>query len=326
MPEPSDHSLSRRGAWIGLRTLHQRPKVVDHTETGDPIFEVRSVRLVLRPEADHFNRLESCSKCGQKVPGAPIHELADLDRPSNPLVCTRCVRAVAAPTQLRPDLRRAQPEPPPAPLPAPEDVAPAPAADTGPGEGTDAGEPAVRSVADDVQEQLGVLTEVLRAQQRELAASAAALAETRAELRAVTDSHRELARTQHDADQRLVDMAERLSRQSPGAGRTEALERRMEEVVAVLTQGLAQARAEAADSVAQLRDNMVALARMVASERPDDEIAARLQLLERRLEELTGRLGALTQAPASRGSPPARDLLDTLEQQLQAAEGRLSQL
>ncbi|MDQ4069819.1 MAG: hypothetical protein M3203_10180, partial [Actinomycetota bacterium] len=70
MPETSDHSaLHRRATWVGLRTLRQRPKMVGDARSGEPVFEVRSVRLVLREGASHFSRLTECSKCGREVPG-----------------------------------------------------------------------------------------------------------------------------------------------------------------------------------------------------------------------------------------------------------------
>lgn len=86
-----------------MRTLRQRPKVVDHTRHGEPIFEVRSVRLMLRPDADHFNRLAECSKCGRNVPGPPVLTLGDLDRPANSVICKECVRdATASPSRPAP--------------------------------------------------------------------------------------------------------------------------------------------------------------------------------------------------------------------------------
>lgn len=92
MADFSDQAVTRRANWVGLRTLRQRPRVVDQTESGEPVFEVRSVRLLLRPDADHFNRLAQCSKCGRNVPGPPVLAPGDLDRPANSVICKECVR------------------------------------------------------------------------------------------------------------------------------------------------------------------------------------------------------------------------------------------
>src|SRR5947209_20247230 len=99
MADASDQTVIRHANWVGLRTLRQRPKVVDHTSQGEPIFEIRSVRLLLRADADHFNRLAQCSKCGRNVPGPPVLAVGDLDRPANSVICKECVRdATASPS------------------------------------------------------------------------------------------------------------------------------------------------------------------------------------------------------------------------------------
>ena len=127
MPATSDQTaLQRRATWVGLRTLRQRPKVVGETRSGDPVFEVRSVRLVLRDEAAHFSRLTQCSKCGREVPGAPVMGPADLDRPAHSLICKDCVRASVDAGPRQPERRAANAEPPapPPPPPATERSAP----------------------------------------------------------------------------------------------------------------------------------------------------------------------------------------------------------
>lgn len=68
------------------------PTVVGKASTGDPVFEVRGVRLILRPGATHFNRAISCSKCGRDVPGGGVLSPADLDLTPNPVICKNCVR------------------------------------------------------------------------------------------------------------------------------------------------------------------------------------------------------------------------------------------
>lgn len=93
MAEPSDVAqLSRRAGWVGLRTLRQRPKLIQQTADGEPVFEIRSVRLVLRGNATHFTRLVECSKCGRDVHGAPVLGPADLDQPAHAVICKDCVR------------------------------------------------------------------------------------------------------------------------------------------------------------------------------------------------------------------------------------------
>lgn len=448
MPDPADSSLSRRGAWIGLRTLRQRPKVVDHTSAGEPIFEVRSVRLLLQPDADHFNRLETCSKCGRNVPGGPVFDLTDLDRPSNPLICTTCVQAVAKPTLLRPGARRPPPErPATARMPAETPAAssnPRAAGGTGPTADKEAEQAAKGVVAEDdvrhnlqtvtqlleaQQRELGALsdavrdtraelrsatesqgalaqsqrelharmtvvaehsqqamsggaatsevernlrhnlqfvTELLQAQQRELAALSAALVETRNDLHAVTESKQTLVRSQQDLERRLVDLAQRDLSSAESTQRAESLERGLKEMRARLAEGLAQARAETNDLVAQLRTDVGAHARAVEAQLHHVEAAGdagaraelgslaqavarlrtssvdhadRLEALQDDMEVLAVRLSSLIEAeraplPAQQGDeaavlpgPVARGgLLEALERQLRDAEGRLTRL
>ncbi|MDQ3896533.1 MAG: hypothetical protein M3326_04640 [Actinomycetota bacterium] len=104
-PAPRRHN---RANWVGLRTLRQLPKVVGETSAGEPIVEVRSVRLVLREGATHFSRMATCSKCGREVPGAPVLGPGDLDHPPHPVICKDCVRTASVPV-LRPDRRSVQP-------------------------------------------------------------------------------------------------------------------------------------------------------------------------------------------------------------------------
>ena len=449
MPEPADSSLSRRGAWIGLRTLRQRPKIVDHTSSGEPIFEVRSVRLLLQPDADHFNRLETCSKCGRNVAGGPVFDLGDLDRPSNPLICTTCVHAVAKPTLLRSGPRRPPPERPAAPkkpveTPAAASDPKAAGADRpGPTAVEEAAQAANAVVAqDDVrqdlqrvtalleaqQRDLGALseavretraelrsatesqgtlaqsqqalqervtafaerseqamsggvtsseverglrhnlqfvTELLQAQQRELSALSAALVETRNELQAVTESHETLARSQEDLDRRLAGLALADPTHTDNVQRTASLERGIEDLSARLAEGLARARAETTDLVAQLRRDVGALAQAVEAQQHQFEAAGdagaraqlsglaqavaglrtsssthgdRLEALEDELRDLAIRLSSLIDAERAPLSAPhgdeaalpgrvaGGDLLDALDRQLRDAEGRLARL
>ncbi|MGI8984190.1 MAG: hypothetical protein ACR2HM_06620, partial [Acidimicrobiales bacterium] len=66
------------------------------------------MRLVLREDSPHFNRLVICSKCGREVPGRAVLGPADLDQVPTSVTCNDCVKAAAAP---------ARPGPPPGPAP-----------------------------------------------------------------------------------------------------------------------------------------------------------------------------------------------------------------
>src|SRR5438270_6149313 len=87
-----------RARWVGLRTLRQAPKPAGQTDAGDPIFEVRSARLVLREDATHFNRLVACSNCGREVMGSAVLGPGDLDHAPQAVVCKDCVRQATVST------------------------------------------------------------------------------------------------------------------------------------------------------------------------------------------------------------------------------------
>ena len=118
MPEaPGRAEDHKRATWVALRTLRQRPKIVDQAADGEPIYEVRSVRLILRDKADHFNRLAECSKCGREVPGAPVLSQSDLTRASHSVICKECVRTATVASAGRNPMPREStvaPVPPPA--------------------------------------------------------------------------------------------------------------------------------------------------------------------------------------------------------------------
>src|SRR4051812_40097862 len=114
---PARHARAR---WVGLRTLRQAPKAAGWTETGDPIFEIRSERLILREDATHFIRLVACSNCGREVMGSPVLSPADLDHPAQAVVCTDCVRRATAASVASAPREAEIPSPPPPPEPEPE--------------------------------------------------------------------------------------------------------------------------------------------------------------------------------------------------------------
>jgi hypothetical protein len=120
MIELSDEAaLQKRATRVALRTMRQRTKVVGHTEWGEPIFEVRSVPLLLRRNASYFNRLVACAGCGRDLPGDPVFGPSDLSRESRPVVCNECDDA--PPPEWSPELATSEPDPPLAEaLPEPE--------------------------------------------------------------------------------------------------------------------------------------------------------------------------------------------------------------
>ena len=135
MAESTGQASQRRANWIGLRTLRQHPKYVGETSFGDAIYEVRSVRLTLRPDGSHFHLLTQCARCGRDVAGTQVFTPADLDHPSNPVICTDCVRKAGVSTHHPPEMTRpsarieaeAQRAADEASRPAPRPAAPAPA-------------------------------------------------------------------------------------------------------------------------------------------------------------------------------------------------------
>lgn len=97
----------KRVHWVALRTLRQVPRIVGETEAGDPIVEIRSVRLVLQGNAAHFRRLQVCSKCGKDAAGATVLDPVDLDRSPESLICQDCLRTGAGEQAL--DIRVERP-------------------------------------------------------------------------------------------------------------------------------------------------------------------------------------------------------------------------
>lgn len=90
-------SAHNRANWVALRTLRQVPKVVGETSAGDPVFEIRSVRLVLPGDASHFSRILACAQCGRDVRGPSVRFPHDLDHRANAVLCTECVKTLADP-------------------------------------------------------------------------------------------------------------------------------------------------------------------------------------------------------------------------------------
>ena len=331
--------------------MRQRPKVVDHTPSGEPIFEVRSVRLLLQPDADHFIRLETCSKCGRNVPGGPVFDLADLDRPSNPLICTTCVQAVAKPTLLR-GARRSPPERPAVArnrveTQAAASSATAPDADrpgpTAVEEAERAGEGVVAQ--DDVRQDLQTVARLLEAQQRDLGALSESVRETRAELRSATESQGTLAQSQQELHERMAAIAAHSQQATSGGTTTSEVERDLRHNLQFVTEllqaqqrelsALSAALVETRNDLQMVMESHHTLARSqqdldrrLAGLAPTDlpaESAQQAESIERGLEEMNARLGE----GLARARAETTDLVAKLRRDVgalaQAVEAKLHQ-
>ena len=116
MPDPVDQASlrQRRANWVGLRTLRQRPRLAATLADGEPVYEVRSVRLLLRGQSPTFNRLVACERCGRDQAGQPVLSVADLDLPLRPMICADCVQRAGVSSVWEPKATRT----PAAPVPA----------------------------------------------------------------------------------------------------------------------------------------------------------------------------------------------------------------
>ena len=347
---------------MALRTLRQLPKPVGETAGGEPVYEVRSVRLLLDATTAHFVRMAECSRCGRDMAGAPVLTPADLDRPLRPMICTDCIRRAGVSTVWESENGEpAEERPAPAALaPSPPEPAPAPPAEPAEGkrpERLDAMEHHLRAVTDRVNE----LGRVARAHQAELKersqreeATAAALREELAALRASTDDTRtelqglagaraelrglagaqaelrDLAGVQAEL-QRLAAAQAELERrlaERPPAGEAGA-GARLHEEVAQLARLVEAQREEVVGFVAAVGENQVmtgtlaeaqeALAQTLAGidlSKIDELIATRVAEAEARLAE------AASPAPAEVDLTKVEELIAT---RLAEAEGRLAQ-
>lgn len=118
MPEPSEGGSPRQkdANRIARRTFRQRPKLVGTTADGEPVYEVRSVRLVLRGGSPAFNRIVTCERCGQDQVGAAVLSQDDLDAPARPMICAGCIRRAGVSGAREPEPTSSPPE---HPVPAP---------------------------------------------------------------------------------------------------------------------------------------------------------------------------------------------------------------
>ena len=307
MPESPNQASSgqRRANWVGLRTLRQLPKPAGETAGGEPVYEVRSVRLLLDATAANFVRLTECSRCGRELAGAPVLTAADLDRPLRPMICTDCIRSAGVSTVWEPEGGEQVGErlaaPAPVELPAsPPDRNPAPAPVKP--ERLDVLEGHLRAVTDRVNE-LGRVARAHHADMKERAqreeATASDLRDGLASLRASADDTRaELARLAESQAE-----LERRWAESPPAGQVEA-------------------------GVGQLRDEVAQLARLVEAQRGEViEFVAAVGETQTATRQLTLAQEALAEAVAQ---PPTELDLSKVEElittRVAEAEGRLAHL
>ena len=287
MADNDQTALQRRATWVGLKTLRQRPRVVGETGSGEPVFEVRSVRLVLRDEAGHFSRLAECSKCGREVPGAPVMGPADLDRPAHSVICKDCVRASVAARPLQPEWRAAKSERPAPPVQKADEQP------SGPPDPVDD----VRLAAVEVQLQAAVarLAELADLQRMESAESRLqeALRQGLAQIRAEV-----VASSQRSETEQAAANDEDRKRAEALAQVVQAQQSRLASMSAMLT---------------EIRDDVLRLAES------NQELARAQRDLERRIEERVGKADASVAALEKR----LRGDVTTLAQAVETVRGDL---
>lgn len=263
MPETPNQASSRhrRANWVARRTLRLLPRAVGDTAEGEPVYEIRSVRLLLDGTAANFVRLAECSRCGRELPGPPVLTPADLDRPLEPMVCTDCIPRAGVSTVSEPEggarlapaaLSASDPEPAPSPLEVKGQVR------------LDAIEGHLRAVTDKVNE-LGRVARAHKADLKERTqreeASAAALRGELAALRASTNHTRaELERLAGDQAER----ERRLAESAAPAG--EAGAGHLREEVAQLARLVEAQRGEVGGLVAAVGESQVVAARLAAAQ------------------------------------------------------------
>lgn len=304
---------------MALRTLRQRPKVVDHTPDGQPVYEVRSVRLVLPADATHFKQLVTCSRCGKEVAGAPVLEPGDLERPPQPVICRECVEAAGMSVVPSTERRYVPPKPV-------EDVAPA--AESGEDDEALRAElhAAVAQGLADVRAQLAASTDATGKRVGALEGRlAAALDEQRAERRAQSVALTGVLEGQRSDLEDGLTARVSLELAAVRAAVTELV--RSQGVI----EGRLNALAQHASAMEARVDTLSASADAVAGAQraPEQRVEASLDsvtaLVEAHRRELDARLVGARQSgppPPTAPGPVGGNLLDALEQQLQEAEGR----
>ena len=274
---------------MALRTVRQLPKSVGETAGGEPVYEIRSVKLLLDGTAPNFLRLTECSRCGRELAGAPVLTGADLDRPLRPMICTDCIRGAGLSTVWEPEGGEPVGErPAPAPAepvashPEPSHPDPMPAAVQANQERLDVMEGHLRAVTDRVNE-LGRVVRAHQADLKERAGREDAIASAlRGELAAIRASMED-ARAQATA--------------------TDAGARQLQEEVAQLARLVQGQRGEVAEFVVAVGETQSATRRLAAAQEALAEAIARPpaemdltkveELITTTLAEAEGRLTSL---------------------------------
>ena len=349
MAEESDAgSPDRRAIWVALRTLRQRPTVVGHTSDGKTVFEIRSVRLVLGAGAPYFHRLLQCAKCGGELTGPAVLTPADLDQPTNPRICDRCVRT-AVPAYRASEKRPQEPIAAPAPQPDPvaeEPQAAEPAEDdrvavvdarlaemtarlaalAGIDERVRRLSRRVGDVLEDHRGQLGVLAASVGQVQERLAA------EVQAGMAATVDGER--GRVQAALDEGLASLEHRIEVQASALtdladGLRGDFEKALEGAMHQVLMATAEPIRDLERSREEIQATLAALQRQVAE--GDLRGRALEERLDGSIERLTDPLPPVMRPPGVRrsgqsaGEPVEGGLLAGLDWQLREAEGRLAQ-
>ena len=285
---------------MALRTLRQVPKAVGETDAGDPIYEVRSVRLVLRGNAAHFNRMVACSRCGREVPGPPVMSATDLAQQPQAVICQRCVSTAHSPIFGN----HSTPTPPPAKDVRREAVRPPTSARRAAAEGD-------RLAA--LERRLAEMASVLHAQRIESQAALAQRHRTQADLAGVDEGTREMERT-------LAAVVEQLKRD------TSAVEQTMEQAVEGLAERLQAQFSAALQAGVEGLHATIEQAQADAGAAVLDQATAAMAAIE---AQLTQRLDRLAEEAARRAEADAHRLaaLDPrIEAAVKGAEERETEL
>ena len=328
--------------WVGLRTLRQRPRLVGQTAGGEPVYEVRSVRMVLRPDANHFNRLAACAKCGASVAGGPLLAPADLDHPSNPVFCKDCVRrSTPAPAPPEPWVARlpAPDRDQPATEPPPPEAATAdpPVETAGSVEPEHAGDdrldaldgrreelaaPAPAATEEELRGRVASVIELVDAQAQVLANVSGTVADQGTKFSEVAEWSRQVTRAYRELTTRVVELAQRVDTRGGAGPRLDDLDRRVDELHA--STSMVQERADA--GLVAASDRLDAGLAAVTTRLDDlgaagDDLEARLEALHRRSIEAESRLAAVTAAAEAENGR-----VHALEEKVQASLRRMTRL
>ena len=259
------------------------------TSGGDPLFEVRSVRLVLRPDATHFNRVAACAKCGREAPGAAVLSPADLDLVPHPVICKSCVSTAGSP-MFETERRR-----PLAPAPSP----PAQSAVNGSAPGPRAAMPADDDRVEALERKLDEALKQLRVS-REAPAGG--------------------GQDWDEMSRRVDHIAERLMQESAGRARFQDLEERVQRLQAMVEEGLVQ------PGTAALEQTKADLARVEATLSAKlERLAAGLDGVARLSDQVNERLDRLSERTV-RTEPVDHERLHVVERQVDEAVRRLAEV